>query len=64
MEISSENIKCPGRYTVKYKHNVMVLAITLGGHLGKADLKSGKEVTPGHVSSFGVPKTLQQIRFC
>lgn len=28
------------------------------GHLGKADLKSGKAVTPGHVSSFGVPKIL------
>lgn len=33
---------------------------TLGGHLGKADLKSGKEVTPGHVSSFGVPNTLNR----
>lgn len=31
---------------------------TLGGHLGKADLKSGNEVTPGHISSFGVPKIL------
>lgn len=31
---------------------------TLGGHFGNADLKSGKDVTPGHVSSFGVPKTL------
>jgi hypothetical protein len=26
--------------------------------LGKADLKSGNEVTPGHVSSFGVPMIL------
>lgn len=32
--------------------------ITLDGHLGKADLKSGNEVTPGHVSSFGVPVIL------
>ena len=31
---------------------------TLEGHLGNALLKSGKEVTPGHVSSFGVPKIL------
>ena len=31
---------------------------TLGGHFGKADLKSGNEVTPGHVPSFGVPKIL------
>lgn len=33
-------------------------AFTLAGHFGKADLKSGKEVTPGQVSSFGVPKIL------
>lgn len=32
--------------------------ITLEGHFGKADLKSGRVVTPGHVSSFGVPITL------
>jgi len=32
--------------------------ITLDGHLGNVDLKSGNEVTPGHVSSFGVPKIL------
>jgi hypothetical protein len=30
----------------------------LGGHFGKADLKSGNEVTPGQVSSFGVPRVL------
>ena len=34
--------------------------ITLEGHFGKADLKSAKEVTPGHVSSFGVPKILHR----
>ena len=27
-------------------------------HLGKEDLKSGKEVTPGHASSSGVPSNL------
>lgn len=32
--------------------------ITLGSHFGKADLKSGRDVTPGHVSSFGVPMIL------
>ena len=31
---------------------------TLAGHFGKADLKSGRDVTPGHVSSFGVPNIL------
>jgi hypothetical protein len=35
---------------------------TLAGHLGKADLKSGREVTPGHVSSVGVPSNLQVSR--
>lgn len=34
--------------------------VTLAGHFGKEDLKSGNEVTPGHVSSFGVPKILQK----
>lgn len=34
--------------------------ITFAGHLGNADLKSGREVTPGHVSSFGVPMTLNR----
>lgn len=33
-------------------------AVTLGGHLGKDNLKSGKEDTPGQFSSFGVPMTL------
>jgi len=31
---------------------------TLAGHFGKADLKSGREVTPGQVSSVGVPSNL------
>nr|AFK43664.1 unknown [Lotus japonicus] len=33
-------------------------ARSLDGHLGNVDLKSGNEVTPGHVSSFGVPRIL------
>lgn len=33
--------------------------LTLTGHLGKACLKSGREVTPGHDSSVGVPNSLQ-----
>ncbi|MFS8022537.1 hypothetical protein Hanom_Chr16g01440701 [Helianthus anomalus] len=32
--------------------------ITFDDHFGKADLKSGSEVTPCHVSSFGVPMIL------
>ena len=35
-----------------------IYLITFACHLGKADLKSGNDVTPGHVSSFGVPKIL------
>lgn len=31
---------------------------TLEVHFGKADLKSGREVTPGHESSLGVPMIL------
>nr|GMD87244.1 hypothetical protein Iba_chr14bCG13840 [Ipomoea batatas] len=39
-----------------------IVAVTLGGHFGKALLKSGREVTPGHVSSFGVPITLHILK--
>lgn len=40
----------------KIKYNTFM--ITFEGHFGNADLKSGREVTPGQVSSFGVPMTL------
>lgn len=36
--------------------------ITLADHFGNVHLKSGKEVTPGHTSSFGVPITLHDKR--
>ena len=36
------------------------LSHTWAGHLGKAVLKSGKQLTPGQLCSFGVPSTLQQ----
>ena len=32
--------------------------------LGKSFLKSGKAVTPGHVSSLGVPSTLYHVCLC
>lgn len=34
------------------------LALRSRPHLGKEDLKSGKEVTPGQSSSVGVPRRL------
>ena len=34
------------------------------GHLGNDDLKSGNAVTPGHVFSFGVPRSLAKVRCC
>jgi len=44
--------------------NDEIYLITFGCHLGKADLKSGNDVTPGHVSSFGVPKILHTRTMC
>ena len=33
-------------------------------HLGKEDLKSGNDVTPGHVVSSGVPSILEWDQYC
>lgn len=46
------------RSTPAFSRVGTTVAKSLEGHLGNALLKSGKEVTPGHVSSFGVPKIL------
>lgn len=37
-----------------------MVAISVRFHLGKEGLKSGKDVTPGHSASAGVPRILRR----